>query len=120
MNRIRLLAIGTVLVFALGTAAQQTTTSPDTHVAVIPSVEGHLKALSEKLDLTADQQAKARPILQEMHDGMQKLADNTSLTDEERMAGQKPIRAKADKAMRVFLTEEQKKKLDELEAEPHP
>lgn len=120
MNRIRLLAIGTVLVFALSTAAQQTATSPDAHVAGIPSVEGHLKALSEKLDLTADQQAKARPIMQEMHDSMQKLADDTSLTDEERMAGQKPIRAKADKQIRVFLADDQKKKLDELEGLPHP
>ncbi len=120
MNRIRLFELGTALAFALSTVAQQTTTSPDAHVAGVPSVEGHLKALSEKLDLTADQQTKARPILQQMHDGMQKLADDTSLTDEERMAGQKPIRAKADKEMRVFLTDDQKKKLDELEAQPHP
>jgi len=120
MNRIRLLSIGTVLVFVLSTVAQQTTTSPDAHVAGVPSVEEHLKALSEKLDLTADQQAKARPIMQEMHDSMQKLADDTSLTDEERMAGQKPIRAKADKKIRVFLTVDQKKRLDELEAQPHP
>lgn len=120
MNRIRLLAIGTVLMFALSTVAQQTTTSPDGHVAGVPSVDGHLKMLSEKLDLSTDQQAKARPILQEMHDRMQKLANDTSLTDDERMAGQKPIRAKADKKMRAFLTDDQKKKLDELETEPRP
>lgn len=120
MNRICSLALGAVLLFALSMAAQQATTSPDAHVAGIPSVEGHLKALSEKLDLTADQQAKARPIMQEMHDSMQKLADDTSLTDEERMAGQKPIRAKADKKIRVFLTDDQKKKLDDLEAQSHP
>jgi Spy/CpxP family protein refolding chaperone len=123
MNRIRLLVIGTALMFALSTVAQQTATSPDTHAAgtsaALAPVEQHLRMLSEKLDLTEDQQARARPILQEMHDGSQKLADDQSLTPEQRQAGMHPLIIKADKQIREFLTEDQKKKLDDLEVNWH-
>ncbi|HMG87500.1 MAG TPA: hypothetical protein VK574_17330 [Terracidiphilus sp.] len=119
MNRLRLLAVGTVLMFALSAAAQQTTTSPDAHAAAVAPVEQHLKMLSEKLSLTADQQDKARPILQEMHNGSQKIADDQSLTPDQREAAMGPVFMKADKAVREFLTDDQKKKLDDLEAQMH-
>jgi Spy/CpxP family protein refolding chaperone len=119
MNRLRLLAVGTVLMFALSAAAQQTTTSPDAHTAAVAPVEQHLKMLSEKLSLTADQQDKARPILQEMHDGSQKLEDDQSLTADQRHEGMAPVFMKADKALREILTDDQKKKLDDLEAQMH-
>ena len=96
MNRIRLLAMGTVLMFALSTVAQQPANSPDMHAAGVAPVEQHLKMLSEKLALTADQQDKARPILQEMHDGAQKLAEDPSLTPDQREAAMKPLVMKAD------------------------
>ncbi len=120
MNRIRLLAVGTVLMLALGAAAQQTTTGPDAHAVAVAPVEQHLKVLSEKLGLTADQQDKARPILQEMHDGSQKIEDDQSLTPDQRHeAAMVPVFMKADKALREFLTDDQKKKLDDLEAQMH-
>ena len=81
---------------------------------------GPLKALSEKLNLTADQQEKARPILKEMQDAMQKVMNDKSLTPEQMHEQMRPARAKADKEMREFLTDEQKKTLDELESHPHP
>jgi len=120
MNRIRLLAIGTVLVFALSTVAQQTTTSPDAHAAAAAPVEQHLKALSQKLDLTADQQDRVRPILQEMHDGAQKLDDDQTLTPDQHQEGIRPLITKADREIREVLNDDQKKKLDELEAQMHP
>lgn len=119
MNRLRLLAVGTVLILAMSAAAQQNATSPDVHAAAVAPVDQHLKMLSEKLALTADQQDKARPILQEMHDGSQKLADDQSLTPDQRMAGMHELFMKSDKEVRVFLTDDQKKKLDDLEAEMH-
>lgn len=119
MNRIRLLAVGTVLMLALGAVAQQTTTSPDAHAVAVAPVDQHLKMLSEKLSLTADQQEKARPILQEMHDGSQKLQDDQSLTPDQRHEGMVPVFMKADKALREFLSEDQKKTLDEMEAQMH-
>ncbi len=129
MNRIRLLAIGTMLMFALTTVAQQTTTQPggpakgvsgDAHDGGVPTVEGHLKVLTEKLDLTGDQQVKIKPILQELHDATQKLVQDESKSREERLGKVRACREKADKKIREILNEDQKKKLDQLEQEPHP
>ncbi len=119
MNRVRLLAAGTVLMFALSAGAQQTTVSPDAHTVAVAPVEQHLKVLSEKLALTADQQDKARPILQEMHDGSQKLNDDQNLSTDQRHAAMSELFMKSDKQMREFLTDDQKKKLDEMEAQMH-
>jgi Spy/CpxP family protein refolding chaperone len=121
MNRIRLLAAATVLMFALSMGAQQTAQSPDNHTAAaaVANVDQHLKMISEKLALTPDQEAKARPILQQMHDESQKLQDDTTLTPEQRQAAMHPIFMKADQQMREFLTDDQKKKLDEMEAQMH-
>ena len=119
MNRLRLLAVGTVLMFAMSTVAQQNATSPDAHAAAVAPVEQHLKMLSEQLALTAEQQDKARPILQAMHDGSQKLEDDQSLTPDQRQAEMHALFMKSDKEVRVFLTDDQKKKLDDLEAQMH-
>jgi Spy/CpxP family protein refolding chaperone len=116
MNRIRLLAIATALAFALPAIAQGSATEPARH---LPTVDQHLKGLSEKLDLTAVQQEKARPILKEMQDTMQKVMNDKSLTPEQMHEQMRPARLKADKEMREFLTDEQKKKLDDLESHPH-
>ncbi len=122
MNRIRLLAIGTMLMFALTTVAQQTTTNSDAHGGSgggVPTPQGHLKVLTEKLALTGDQQAKIKPILQELHDATQKLMQDESMSREERLGHVRAWREKADKKIREILNDDQKKKLDQLEQEPH-
>lgn len=124
MNRTRLLAIGAALIFTLAAAAQQPSSSGPvagtTHEHGIPTAESHLKVLTEKLSLTSDQQVKPKPIVQEMHDAQEKLVKDQSLSPEDRMKGQHPIFMKADKQLREILTDEQKKKLDQLEEEMHP
>ena len=126
MNRIRLLAIGTMLVFALTTVAQQATTSADakgastaTHTGV-PTAEVQLKFLAAKLDLTGDQQEKIKAILQELHDATVKLVQDESMTREERLSRVRDSHYAADKKIRAILNDDQKKKLDQLEQEPHP
>ena len=121
MNRTRLLAFGATLLFALTAAAQQSPSAgsmPDTHG--MPTAESHLKVLAEKLDLTSEQQTKARPIVQEMHDATLKIAQDESLSQEERTNRFRPIYEKADHQLREFLSVEQKKKLDQFEQERHP
>ena len=117
MNRFRLLAIGALLTATLAVVAQQTTTKPGDPA---PGVDAHLKVLSERLDLTAAQQAKLKPILQEMQGTSQKLMQDETMSRDERMNKVRACRDKADKKAREFLSDEQKKKLDQLEAEPHP
>jgi Spy/CpxP family protein refolding chaperone len=118
MNRLRLLALAPMLALALPAITQQPAAPPAASIANAP-VEQHLKVLAEKLDLTADQQDKARPILQEMHDSARKIMDDNSLSQDEKNAQIKPVFMKADTQLREFLTDEQKKKLDAME-QPHP
>ena len=129
MNRIRLLAIGTMMLFALSIVAQQAATqnadpgeNPHSHGGVnsgVPTVEDHLKMLSEKLALTADQQTKARPILQEMHDGARKVMQNQKISDDERTSKLRTCHLRADTKLRQILNDDQKKRLDRLEQDAH-
>lgn len=129
MNRFRLLASGTMLLFALTAVAQQTATAPagtdkEAHgkpsaQSGVPTVEQHLKALTEKLDLTGDQQARIKPILQKLHDATMKIVQDESSSHEERLAKVRPERYEADKKIREILNDDQKKKLDQYEQGPH-
>ncbi|HEV2492469.1 MAG TPA: hypothetical protein VG204_05280 [Terriglobia bacterium] len=128
MNRSQLLVIGTILIFALSTVAQQHTAgagSPAKGVAGaehngLPSVEEQLKVLTEKLDLTPAQQAKIKPIMQELHDFTEKLMQNKNMSREERLRNVRPRRYAADKSIRQVLNEDQKKRLDQYLQGPHP
>ena len=124
MNHFRFLAIGTLLTFGLLCPAQQTTAGHPSAVNGQPAaqapgsnVDQHLKALSEKLDLSLDQQAEIRPILQHMLDARQKLMQDSSLSNEAREQKHKALHEKAVKQARQFLNDDQKKKLDQLEQE---
>lgn len=125
MNRFRYMAIGMLLVVALGVSAQQTAASPagsdkaEHGQTGVSALDQHMKILTERLELTADQQAKLRPIVKEFLDGRQKLVADQSLTDETRSQKIRALHAKAEKEARGICTDEQKKKLDELEAEQH-
>lgn len=128
MNRSQLLVIGTILIFALTTVAQQPPTGAGSPAkgasggghAGLPSVEEQLKVLTEKLDLTAAQQAKIKPIMQELHDFTEKLMQDKNMSQEERLRNVRPRRYAADKSIRQVLNEDQKKKLDQYLQGPHP
>jgi hypothetical protein len=128
MNHFRLLAIGMLLIFALICPAQQTATAPagvdkQEHGRAqdgVPTVEEHLNILTEKLDLTGDQQARIKPILQDLHDATLKFVGDKTLAADERLAKVRPLRYKADMKIREILNDVQKKRLDQFEQEPHP
>jgi hypothetical protein len=119
-----------MLIVALTAPAQQNATGPraadkDEHgerptQGSVPAVGQMLKVLTEKLDLTGDQQAIITPILQKLHDAQQKLVQDKSLSREERLAKVRPERYKADKQIREILTDGQKRKLDQYLQGPHP
>jgi hypothetical protein len=126
MTRLRLLATATILLaLPVSMSSQQSTPMPvhadqqERAHGSLSSVDQHLKLLSEKLGLTADQQNEIRPILKQMMGARQKLIENTSLSDEARHQKEKTLHEKADKEARRFLNDDQKKKLDELEQQ-HP
>ena len=123
MNRSR--AIGILLIFALTVLAQRTPTTPGASPKSgvedggMPTVEEQLNVLTEKLDLTATQRAKVRPILQKLHDATEKLMQDDGLSREEQLAKVRPQRMQADKKMRALLNNGQKNKLDQYLAGPH-
>ena len=110
MNRISLLAFGAILTATLAAAGQTS----------LPPVEQQLKVLTDKLDLTAGQQAKIKPILVKLHDATQDVIENEGLTQEERLAKVRPLRKEADRKIREILNDAQKQKLDQYEQGPHP
>src|ERR1035438_8843270 len=117
MNRFRLLAIGTTLLFALATTAQQATTSASTKNpsagahAGVPTAAGQLTFLTAKLDLTGDQQEKIKPILQELHDTTVKLVQDQSISRDERLSKVRDSRYAADNQMRTLLNRSEERRV---------
>jgi Spy/CpxP family protein refolding chaperone len=126
MDRIRSLAIGTLLIFALAVLAQNTPNKPSTSSGGgaegggLPPVEEQLKVLTNKLDLTATQRTKVRPIMQDLHDATEKLMRDDRLSRDERLAKVRPQRKKAGEKIRALLNDDQQKKFDQYLAGPHP
>jgi Spy/CpxP family protein refolding chaperone len=124
MNRIRLLAIGSTLLIAPGMRAQQTAPTGEAakgvgQGVVMPAVGDQLKVLTQKLDLSVDQQPKVKTILQELHDASLKLMQDESTSHEELLSKVRPLRMNADKKIREILSDDQKKKLDQYLQGPH-
>jgi Spy/CpxP family protein refolding chaperone len=122
MNRFRCLALGILLTLSMLASSQQTAAGPDKgHGEVGPAtdLDQHMQMLTERLNLTADQQTEIKPILKRFLDDRQKYMQDQSLSKEERDAKISALHAKADKQARTILSDEQKKKLDELEIQSH-
>ena len=124
MNRIRLLAIGSMLLIAPAMLAQQTaqTGGPAKGAAQgvgLPDVGDQLKVLTQKLDLSVDQQPKVKTILQELRDATQKLVQGETMSDEQLLEKVRPLRMKANEQLREVLSDDQKKKLDQYLRGPH-
>jgi Spy/CpxP family protein refolding chaperone len=126
----RLLAVGTMSIIALVMPTQQIAAAPGGMEGDqqgqrgtrddVPMVGQMLKVLTEKLDLTAEQQARITPILKKLHDLQEALVQDKSLSREERLAKLRPHRYKADEEIREILTDSQKGKLDQYLQGPHP
>jgi Spy/CpxP family protein refolding chaperone len=76
------------------------------------SVSGVLKALSERLNLTADQIAKIKPILQNQLTQMQAVRKDASLTAGQKLDKIRSIHDETRNKIRNVLTDDQKKKFD--------
>jgi Spy/CpxP family protein refolding chaperone len=83
--------------------------------------EGHhkgprdpLKMLTEKLNLTADQQAKLKPIAEEQKKALDAVRDDASLEKDAKKAKAKEIWQAYQPKIRALLTPEQQVKFDEM------
>lgn len=69
------------------------------------------------LNLTEDQKAKLRPIIMDENQQMEALRNDTSMTQEQKIAKANQIRADASPKIKAILTPEQLQKLAELQQE---
>lgn len=76
--------------------------------------EAHLQMLTEKLNLTPDQQAKLKPLLEDQAQQMKAVRDDSSLSEEQRKAKMKAIHESFHDQMSTVLTPEQQTKLKEM------
>jgi periplasmic protein CpxP/Spy len=80
------------------------------------SVDDRLAALTKELTLTADQQAKIKPILQDETDKMKALFSDNTVQKQDRQTKMKDIRDTANTAIKALLTPDQVTKFDAANA----
>jgi len=85
----------------------------------MPSVDDQVDHLSSKLNLTDDQKAKIKPILQDQQDQMSQLMSNPPSSREETRAKMRDIHQKSSAKIRALLTDDQKAQFDKMQAERH-
>jgi Spy/CpxP family protein refolding chaperone len=84
-------------------------------MAITP--ESRLKMLTEKLNLTKDQQAKLKPILEDESTQMKTLDDDTSLAPEDKRAKMKELYKSYTQKINAVLTPDQQSKWKQMKQE---
>ncbi len=82
-----------------------------------PSVEDRLERMQKDLDLTDDQVAKIKPILEDMQKQMEALRESSSGDREKSMEAMKKLMDSEEEKISALLTDEQKTKLAEMKKE---
>jgi protein CpxP len=81
------------------------------------NVESRLQKMSEELNLTDDQKAKLKPILQDQAEQMKAVHNDTSLTPEQKKAKMKEIHHTFQPQIAGVLTPEQQAKWKQMKQE---
>ena len=129
MKLMRLITLLAACLFAVAALAQQNPPAQESgehkhsqHMSHnMGNVDDHVKELTTKLNLTADQQAKVKAILQENHQKMETTMKDESLSKEDRHAKMMSMHESVHAKVREVLTDEQKPKFDAMvkEMEEH-
>ena len=126
MKAIRLLTLLAACLFAMAALAQQNPPAQGSgdqkqgghgHMGMGPgmgNVDDHVKELTTKLNLTADQQTKVKAILEEHNQQMQAMMKDDSVSKEDRHAKMKSMHDSVHAKVREVLTDEQKPKFDAM------
>lgn len=83
----------------------------------MPSVDDQIKHLTKKLNLSADQQTKLKPILEDQRKQMEAVHNDSSLSREDRFSKMQTLRQSSDADIKGVLNEEQQKNFDKMRAE---
>jgi protein CpxP len=79
--------------------------------------ENRLKMLTEKLNLTEDQQAKLKPIIEDQSKQMKAIHNDTSLAPADRQAKMKDLHESSIEKMNAILTPDQQAKWKQMRQE---
>lgn len=107
------------LTFAQPSQESQAPT-PNQHAGVQhngESVDQHLQMLSEKLNLTDDQEAKLKPIVQDLMQQTKAVHDDSSLSPEQKRTKMKSIHESFHDQINAVLTPEQQTKFKQMQRE---
>ena len=80
----------------------------------MPTADQRLQRMTQALNLTEDQQAKIKPILENETTQMQSLRSDTALSQEDRLAKMKQIRENTSSQINPILTPDQQKQYAEM------
>jgi len=83
----------------------------------MPSVDDQLKHLSTRLNLSDNQQAKLKPILEDQRKQMDQLHSDSSLSREDRFSKMQELRQNTDTQIKSVLNEDQQKNFDKMREE---
>jgi len=118
MKIIRLATLLAACLFALAAGAQQNPPAQESgehkHGGQMRSSDDMVQDLTTKLNLTADQQAKIKTILDENHEQMRATMNDQSLSKEDKHAKMKSMHDSIHAKVREVLTDEQKPKFDAM------
>ena len=120
MKKIRISTVLCALLLILGLIAASPRSSlaqsqDERESSLVVNVEEQLKNLSAQLNLTEEQRAAIKPILEE--ERQQLMAKDDSLSREDRTTNKRKVFEKTGSKIRELLNDEQKPKFDQLEKE---
>jgi periplasmic protein CpxP/Spy len=87
------------------------------HGPMMPSVDDQIKHLTQKLNLSDDQQAKLKPILEDQRKQMEAVHNDSSLSREDRFSKMQTLRQSSDTQIKSVLNEDQQKNFDKMREE---
>jgi len=107
------IAAGCLPVLAQGGAEQSSQTAAQTG-EMHAKVQEFLQRVATELNLTDDQKAKIKPILQDEYNQLTAVHDDASMSQDQKLAKAKEIHATAKSQIQAVLTPEQQTKFAEM------
>ena len=83
----------------------------------MPTVDDQVKHMAKKLNLSDDQQAKLKPILEDQRKQMEQIRDDSSLSRDDRFSKMKSVHENSAAQIKALLNEDQQKKFDKMQEE---
>ena len=78
------------------------------------SADQRLQMMTKQLNLTADQQEKIKPMLENQSQQMQALHQDTTLSQEDRMSKMQQIRQSTNSQIKTVLNPDQQQKFEQM------